>query len=109
MDNYCILCGEVLDDGILTFQHHQFKKMCLNCAYAEHTVPGDTASDLICKNEDNKKLFIEKMKEAANAITESYSVDNIEISPLPIKKPTRKCKQWVLNENVKNSLVDLFV
>ena len=44
-----------------------------------------------------------------SAALTSDTVDNIEISPLPIKKPTRKCKQWELNENVKNNLVDLFV
>jgi hypothetical protein len=67
------------------------------------------AGGYVCQNEDNKTTVLNKMKEAASAITEAYKLVNIEISPLPLKKPKGKCKYWTLSEEVKQRMETLFV
>jgi hypothetical protein len=62
----------------------------------------------VCQNEENKNTVLTKMKDAASAITEAYKLVNIEISPLPLKKPKGKCKYWTLSEEVQNQLLQLF-
>lgn len=102
--NICVFCGEDLEEGKTPIEHHQFKKMCVNCQHCEMVAGG-----YVCQNEDNKATVLNKMKEAASAITEAYRLVNIEISPLPLKKPKGKCKYWTLSEEVKQRMETLFV
>lgn len=102
--NICVFCGEDLETGQNPLEHHQFKKMCVNCQHCE-MVPGG----YVCQNEENKNTVLTKMKDAASAITEAYKLVNIEISPLPLKKPKGKCKYWTLSEEVKQRMETLFV
>ena len=101
--NICIFCGEELEEGKTSLEHHQFKKMCVNCQHCEMVSGG-----YVCQNEENKKTVLTKMKDAASAITEAYKLVNIEISPLPLKKPKGKCKYWSLSEEVKQRMESLF-
>lgn len=101
--NICVFCGEDLEAGTTPLEHHQFKKMCVNCQHCEMVSGG-----YVCQNEENKNTVLTKMKEAASAITEAYKLVNIEISPLPLKKPKGKCKYWTLSEEVKQRMESLF-
>ena len=105
MEKICKLCGEVLPEGVDELQHHAFKKMCLNCAFAQS---GDDPETYLCGNEDNKKLVEKKMLEAAQTVSEAYKVNSLNIAPLPLKKVTGKCKQWVLSDEVLKTLPNLF-
>jgi hypothetical protein len=107
MEKYCKFCGETLPEGVeSSVQHHQFKKMCINCAYAQKV--GAENEEYLCTNETNKEMVVKKMIEAANSVTEAYKVDTFDIQPLPLKKITGKCKQWVLSDEVKEDLINLF-
>ena len=103
-ENFCVFCGEDLEEGKTSLEHHQFKRMCVNCTHCEMVSNG-----YVCQNEENKNTVLTKMKEAASAITEAYKLVNIEISPLPLKKPKGKCKYWTLSEEVKQRMETLFV
>lgn len=102
--NICVFCGEDLETGQTSLEHHQFKKMCVNCQHCEMVSSGR----YVCQNEENKNTVLTKMKDAASAITEAYKLVNIEISPLPLKKPKGKCKYWTLSEEVKQRMESLF-
>ena len=101
--NICVFCGEELEAEKTSLEHHQFKKMCVNCQHCEMVSGG-----YVCQNEENKNTVLTKMKDAASAITEAYKLVNIEISPLPLKKPKGKCKYWTLSEEVKKRMESLF-
>ena len=102
-EQFCVFCGEELTEGITSLEHHNFKKMCVNCKHCEMVANG-----YVCQNEDNKNTVLNKMKDAATAITEAYKLVNIEIAPLPLKKPKGKCKYWSLSEEVKQRMEQLF-
>lgn len=97
--NICVFCGEDLGNEYTSLEHHSFKKMCVNCQHCEMVADG-----YVCQNEENKNTVLTK----ASAITEAYKLVNIEISPLPLKKPKGKCKYWTLSEEVQNQLIQLF-
>lgn len=99
----CVLCGEQLADGTSSFEHHEFKKMCINCEHCEYV-----EGNYLCKNDENKNAILNKMREAASAVTEAYKVTNMDIAPLPLKKPLSKCKHWSLSEEVRNRMETLF-
>jgi L-asparaginase II len=101
--NICVFCGEDLENEHTSLEHHSFKKMCVNCQHCEMVTDG-----YVCQNEENKNTVLTKMKDAASAITEAYKLVNIEISPLPLKKPKGKCKYWSLSEEVKQRMESLF-
>lgn len=103
----CKFCGEEITDG-KCLNDHSFKKMCINCTFSSYDEESDTYK---CENEVNMANAVEAIKKAAMSATESYQIDTIDIkvSPLPLKRPTCKCKSWVLDESVKNELVNLFV
>lgn len=102
--NICVFCGEDLEEGKTSLEHHQFKKMCVNCQHCEMVSGG-----YVCQNEENKNTVLTKMKEAASAVTEAYKLINMDIAPLPLKKPKSKCKYWTLSGEVKKRFEELFV
>lgn len=103
MEEFCKFCGTPLEDGVCP-NGHNFKKMCINCA----DCGVDADGKFVCKNEDNLKTAFEKIMEAASGVTEAYVVKNLEILPVPLKKPTLKCGKWTLNDGIKKELETLF-
>jgi hypothetical protein len=93
--NRCPLCGFELVEGKCPNAEIHLKPMCLNCYFGYVNEDGK----LVCGNEDNKKKMIEKM---VAAMGDSYELDinSVVLKPLPIKDCTKKCKQWVLSDNV---------
>ena len=102
--NLCKFCGEELKDNKCP-KEHIFKKMCLNCQFAIKDEAGEV---LFCTNKENLESIKNKMLKVANEVSESYGVANIDVKPLPLKKPTRKCGLWSLSEDVKKELINLF-
>lgn len=100
--NYCSLCGQEFVDGKCPTNHH-FKQMCLNCEYCKWE-----NNELVCCNEENALNAIEKMKDAAKKVVGSYDIINLEVKPLPLKKPELKCSQWALSEDMIGKIVGLF-
>jgi hypothetical protein len=50
------------------------------------------AIGLYCVNEENMNDTIAKMKEQLGG----YTIKNLELNPLPLKKPVMKCNRWSL-------------
>jgi hypothetical protein len=107
---YCKFCGEKLNEDGQCPNNHDFKKMCINCAFI-----GETESDektgkkaLVCMNEDNKKAALAKMMDLINEAGGGYSVKTLEIEPVPLKKPNLKCMRWALSDETKTAVLNLF-
>ena len=91
MDNKCILCGEQLNElGICPNISQHFKQMCLNCSYYKNV----DNSYCICTNEDNKMDAIDKIRASFDG---GYTIVDINLEPLPLREPTRKCKRYAIN------------
>ena len=106
VNNYCKLCGGVLTDGQCeNAENHKFKRMCVNC----NCVSTDENGNYVCMNEKNQKDAEDKV----NAAIESAGIKNYNISvtlqPVPLKKPTLKCKEWTLSNEIKENIESLFV
>lgn len=96
MVNRCIFCGEQLVEGVCPNQVQHIKPMCLNCVYSEEK--GDSC---YCVNEENKLDAIQKIKASFDG---GYEITGIELQPLPLKEPSRKCKRHTLNiDRIVNS------
>jgi hypothetical protein len=107
---YCKFCGEKLNAEGKCPNNHEFKKMCINCAFIGETEPDAESGkkSLVCMNEDNKKAALSKMMDAIKEAGGGYSVKTLEIEPVPLKKPNLKCARWELSEDVKNAALELF-
>ena len=106
MEKFCNLCGTQLnEDGACINTHNINKKMCVNCTFVSLTDDG-----YLCNNEINMENAKKKIIEAATVAAGGYSIDNInfDIKPLPLKKPSVKCPQWELNNDIINSFVESF-
>lgn len=103
-NKFCVLCGEALNEEGNCPKEHVFKKMCINCAWL-NTVDGNQ----VCTNSKNMENARKKILDAARNAAEGYSISNLklDLNPLPLKKPTLKCGEWLLSElvltNIKNS------
>lgn len=97
MGNLCKLCGEELVENTCP-NTHIFKKMCINCKFCNE--------NMCCTNETNMEMMITKMKEV---VGESYLIDDIKLSPATLKFPTKKCKNWELNDAVLAEIGASFV
>ena len=89
MVNNCIICGAELVDGKCP-NAHGLKPMCLNCVSCFQTVDGEYR----CENENVLKIASQKMMEA---LPEGYEVAELEIKPMLLKNPCKKCSNYVLN------------
>ena len=106
---YCKFCGEKLNEEGQCPNNHEFKKMCLNCAFCAEVEEAESGkSYFICSNEENKETAKEKMLKLLEENKGGYSVTNLEIAPLPIKRPELKCSKWELNDVVKDEVLGLF-
>lgn len=72
------------------------KKMCLNCLFCE---AGPT-----CVNEKNMNAAREKV---LAAVPGGYEIINLELKPLPLKDPTKKCNNWQLNGELINQWINM--
>lgn len=92
----CVLCGEPLNEnGLCPNMAQHYKPMCLNCLYCAETLPtenGETKS--ICTNEQNKADAVEKIKASFEG---NYQINDISLSPLPLKDPSKRCPRHNLN------------
>lgn len=104
MEQFCKFCGGPLNEEGLCPNRHSYKKMCLNCEYCGK----NEKSELVCKNEDNFKAAFDKIMAAVSGVTQSYSVKNLVIEPIPLKKPTAKCGSWKLSDVVLAEIEESF-
>ena len=104
MSELCKFCGEPLNEEGLCPNEHVFKKMCLNCTSCGKNEDGE----LVCKNEANLKSAFDKIMAAVKDAAQAYSVKNLEIAPLPLKKPTNKCGLWELSADVITEIAGMF-
>lgn len=102
---YCTLCGEPLNENGQCQNDHKFKKMCINCQFVRENEDGS----MVCVNEENLNAVKEKMLSAASGVTDSYAVVKFEIEAQPLKNPVKKCGKWVLNDETKEKVLNLFV
>ena len=109
MGKLCVFCGENTVDGACP-NNHAFKKMCLNCSHLREEVTDEPEGELFCANRDNLIAAKEKILSAAAAESGGYKIKNItvDIEPLPLKKPTAKCKNWSLSDTVLEELKNMF-
>lgn len=99
MINRCIFCGEQLNEqGLCPNMAQHFKPMCLNCKYCSfhNTISEEPDNSCVCLNEDNKTDAIQKIKASFDG---GYEIVGIDLAPLPLKEPTRKCKRYELHSN----------
>jgi len=103
---YCHLCGEVINSEEGKCKNdHAFKKMCVNCASSHFN-----GTVYFCDNEKNMADAQKKLQDAIeNSGVEKTHKVTVSIEPLPLKKPTAKCKEWNLDNDIKEALETLFV
>ena len=104
MKKYCSLCGSALENGICP-NHHETRAMCLNCTFCREQEDGE----VVCDNSDNLKDAREKLLASfASQQANGYAIKklDVEIEPLPLKKPTLMCKRWHLNSEL---VIDAFL
>lgn len=90
MMNRCIFCGETLNEqGICPNAAQHFKPMCINCQFCTCHEDG-----CICNNEDNKNDAVQKLIQTYEG---GYKITSVELAPIPLKDPTKKCKRHQLN------------
>ena len=97
--NRCIFCGETLtEQGVCPNMAQHYKPMCINCIHC--SVDGENC---ICTNEDNKADAVQKIMSSYEG---GYKITNIELSPIPLKDPTKKCKRHSLaSDLILNHLI----
>lgn len=100
MSELCRLCGEPVENGC----NHQFKKMCINCAFVKTNAEGA----LVCGNETNMENALANVREAIKNVN-GYSITKMEVEPIALKNPTKKCGLWALSDEVVEYLKTLFV
>ena len=84
--NRCLFCGEILNEqGICPNMAQHYKPMCINCIHCCENEDG-----CICTNEDNKNDAAQKIMSSYEG---GYKITNIELIPIPLKDPTKKCKR----------------
>lgn len=92
----CPLCGTEMIDGVCPKCNTHFKPMCLNCVFLEAGC---------CQSPENKIAAIEKIKANMPA---GYELSSIELKPLELKDPTKKCKNYSLNvKKVKETILSI--
>ena len=79
------------------------KKMCLNCNNFICRPNGDS-EEYFC---DNENVLESGKKKILDAVPEGFKISVLEMEPMQLKDPTKKCKNHNLNEDlVKNVLIE---
>ena len=89
MTNKCNICGTELVDGKCP-QTHTVKPMCLNC----NSVSCDD-NEFRCHNDAVLGVAREKM---LAALPEGYEVGEIEVKPMLLKNPCKKCGNYSMDK-----------
>jgi hypothetical protein len=88
--NRCVFCGEILNEqGICPNAAQHFKPMCLNCIYCSCHEDG-----CICDNDENRNDAVQKLIQSYEG---GYKITSVELAPIPLKDPTKKCKRYELD------------
>lgn len=98
-NNFCVLCGAPQEEGAVC--EHKFKKMCLNCA----SLGTNEKGELVCVNEKNLMTALEKVK---SAVPQGFALDELKLSPIPLKKTTARCGEWVISTETFEYVMSLF-
>lgn len=100
--NLCLLCGETLTNDGKCPNGHSLKRMCINCKFCNE--------NMCCTNEDNKNVMLKKINESAKEIVgDSYLITSIQITPVTLKYPNKKCRNWELNTAIIDNIASFFV
>lgn len=95
----CLICGEVLVDGVCPNAATHFKKMCINCSDC-----AENNEAYFCYNKKNMEDYLNKIKSDIETMTanDPYKINDIkiDIDPVPLKDPSKKCKNWKLYSKV---------
>lgn len=92
MVNNCLVCGSELVNGACPVTH-AVKPMCLNCVYITETAENECR----CVNE----TVLEKAKiKMMEALPEGYEVENLQIKPMLLKNPCKKCGKYEMNKDL---------
>ena len=92
MVNNCIICGAELVDGKCP-SVHTVKPMCLNCMYITETAENE------CRCVNETVLEQAKVKMMA-ALPEGYEIETLEIKPMLLKNPCKKCGKYTMNKTM---------
>lgn len=90
MLNKCVFCGEQLIEGVCPNIQQHIKPMCINCNFCK-----EENENCFCLNEDNKLDAINKIKASFDG---GYEIVGLDLNPLPLKEPTKRCKRYSLNK-----------
>lgn len=90
MVNNCIICGAELVDGKCP-SVHTVKPMCLNCMYITETAENE------CRCVNETVLEQAKVKMMA-ALPEGYEVESLQIKPMLLKNPSKKCGKYLMDK-----------
>ena len=100
-ENLSKLTGEELLDGKEAFS---FSKMCLNCAFVKDNEKGE----LVCGNDENMQAAMAPVYEALQKVN-GYNVNRLEVEPVALKQPTKKCGKWTLRSEILDYVKTLLV
>jgi hypothetical protein len=90
MSKFCVICGTELVEGKCA-QAHIVKPMCLNCEFVI-----ESGEEYRCINESVLGVAREKM---LAALPDGYEVGEIEVKPMLLKSPCKKCGKYSLNRD----------
>lgn len=66
------------------------KKMCLNCEFCNHV-----NEQYVCNNEN---VLESGKKKILEAVPDGFEIDVLELKPMQLKNPTKKCGNYSLND-----------
>ena len=85
-----------------------YKKMCLNCKSCSQ-VPSTIGTTLEMFSCVNEKVLETGRKKILESVPEGFEVTNLEIGPMKLKNPTKKCPNHEFSmESVVEYLNDYF-
>jgi hypothetical protein len=89
MSKFCSICGTEFVDGKCP-QTHTVKPMCLNCVSV-----AEDGEVYRCSNEAVLGIARDKM---LAALPDGYEVGEIEVKPMLLKNPCKKCGNYCLDK-----------
>lgn len=84
-----------------------YKKMCLNCTFCrqdEDTV-GTSLESFNCINE---KVLESGRHKILGAVPEGFEIKTLELGPMKLKNPTKKCPNHLLNMKLITDYLDSY-
>lgn len=82
------------------------KKMCLNCNNFICRPSGESNEEYFC---DNENVLESGRKKILESVPEGFKISVLEMEPMQLKDPTKKCKNHSLDEDlVEEELIKQF-